>query len=92
MLFPSERALCDQIFEGKHAWKDHCFAAATSKSLLNLLSFGQAISKSKTSPDKVFLLLDMFDRTLELQSEVKFQPPVVHLSIAANAVNDTICT
>ncbi|XP_048559974.1 exocyst complex component EXO70A1-like isoform X1 [Triticum urartu] len=71
LLFPSERALCDQIFEGKHAWKDHCFAAATSKSLLNLLSFGQAISKSKTSPDKVFLLLDMFDRTLELQSEVE---------------------
>ncbi|XP_037488113.1 exocyst complex component EXO70A1-like isoform X1 [Triticum dicoccoides] len=71
LLFPSERALCDQIFEGKHAWKDHCFAAATSKSLLNLLSFGQAISKSKTAPDKVFLLLDMFDRTLELQSEVE---------------------
>lgn len=71
LLFPSERALCDQIFEGKHAWKDHCFAAATSKSLLNLLSFGQAITKSKTSPDKVFLLLDMFDATLELQSEVE---------------------
>lgn len=68
LLFPAERVLCDQIFEGQ---KGHCFAAATSKSLLTLLSFGEAIAKSETSPEKVFMLLDMFNATLELQSEVE---------------------
>uniref|UniRef100_A0ACD5WMD4 Uncharacterized protein n=1 Tax=Avena sativa TaxID=4498 RepID=A0ACD5WMD4_AVESA len=71
LLFASERVLCDQIFKGKHAWKNHCFAAVTSKSLSTLLSFGQAIAESKTSPEKVFLLLDMFEATTGIQSEVE---------------------
>uniref|UniRef100_A0ACD5Y3I2 Uncharacterized protein n=1 Tax=Avena sativa TaxID=4498 RepID=A0ACD5Y3I2_AVESA len=71
LLFASERVLCDQIFKGKHAWKNHCFAAVTSKSLSTLLSFGLAIAESKTSPEKVFLLLDMFEATTGIQSEVE---------------------
>ncbi|CAM0901813.1 unnamed protein product [Alopecurus aequalis] len=71
LLFASERILCDQIFEGTHGLKDHCFAAVTSKSLLTLLSFGQAIAQSKSSPEKVFLLLNMFEAALEIQSEVE---------------------
>ncbi|KAM0895604.1 hypothetical protein ACQ4PT_023735 [Festuca glaucescens] len=71
LLFASERILCDQIFKGNHGSKDHCFAAVTSKSLLTLLSFGEAIAKSKSSPEKVFSLLDMFEATLEIQSEVE---------------------
>ncbi|XP_047067844.1 exocyst complex component EXO70A1-like isoform X1 [Lolium rigidum] len=71
LLFASERILCDQVFKGNHGSKDHCFAAVTSKSLLTLLSFGEAIAKSKSSPEKVFSLLDMFEATLEIQSEVE---------------------
>ncbi|XP_047093282.1 exocyst complex component EXO70A1-like [Lolium rigidum] len=71
LLFASERLLCDQIFKGKHGFKDHCFAAATSKSLLTLLSFGQSIAKSKSLPEKVFFLLNMFEATWEIQSEVE---------------------
>jgi exocyst complex protein 7 len=72
LLFASERILCDKVFKGNHGSKDHCFAAVTSKSLLTLLSFGEAIAKSKSSPEKVFSLLDMFEATLEIQSEVNF--------------------
>jgi hypothetical protein len=72
LIFASERILCDHVFKGNHGLKDHCFAAATSKSLWILLSFGQAIAKSKSSPEKVFLLLDMFQATFEIQSEVNF--------------------
>ncbi|XP_047094130.1 exocyst complex component EXO70A1-like [Lolium rigidum] len=71
LLFASERLLCDQLFKGKHGFKDHCFAAATSKSLLTLLSFGQSIAKSKSLPEKVFFLLNMFEATWEIQSEVE---------------------
>lgn len=71
LLFASERILCGQIFQGTHGLKDHCFAAVTSKSLSTLLSFGQAVAKSQTSPEKVFLLLNLFEATLDIQSEVE---------------------
>ncbi|XP_072148596.1 exocyst complex component EXO70A1 isoform X1 [Setaria viridis] len=71
LLFAAERKLCDQIFEGKHALKDHCFAQLTAKSLSILLSFGDAVAKSQGSPEKLFVLLDMFEATLELQSDVE---------------------
>lgn len=72
LLFASERQLCDQIFEGVDSLKDQCFAEVTSNSLAVLLSFGEAIAKSKRSPEKLFVLLDMYEIMRELQSEVNF--------------------
>ena len=43
-----------------------------AKSLSTLLSFGDAVAKSKASPEKLFVLLDMYEAILELQSEVTF--------------------
>uniref|UniRef100_A0A0E0KX23 Exocyst subunit Exo70 family protein n=1 Tax=Oryza punctata TaxID=4537 RepID=A0A0E0KX23_ORYPU len=70
LLFGAERILCDQVFEGKYTWKDHCFAEVTAKSLSILLSFGDAVVQSQTLPDKLHILLDMYKATLELQSKV----------------------
>ncbi|OAY67927.1 exocyst complex component EXO70A1-like [Ananas comosus] len=71
LLFASERQLCDQIFEGVDSLKDQCFAEVTSNSLAVLLSFGEAIAKSKRSPEKLFVLLDMYEIMRELQSEIE---------------------
>ncbi|TVU16689.1 hypothetical protein EJB05_40264, partial [Eragrostis curvula] len=71
LLFAAERKLCDQIFEGKHTLKDNCFAGVTAKSLSTLLSFGEAVTKSQASPEKLFMLLDMYEATLEFQPEVE---------------------
>lgn len=93
LLFAAERKLCDQIFEGKHALKDHCFAQLMAKSLSILLSFGDAVAKSQGSPEKLFVLLDMYEATLELQSDVRFLEQICssnYLSVSLNDVNSTI--
>ncbi|KAF8395459.1 hypothetical protein HHK36_019405 [Tetracentron sinense] len=71
LLFSGERKVCDQIFEGIDPLRDHCFAEVTASSVAMLLSFGEAIAKSKRSPEKLFVLLDMYEIMRELQSEIE---------------------
>lgn len=71
LLFAAERKICDQIFEAvDNNLKDYCFAEVTADSVLMLLSFGEAIAKSKRSPEKLFVLLDMYEIMHELHPEV----------------------
>ena len=74
LLFTGERKICDQIFDSADALVDQCFADVTSNNVSMLLSFGDAIAKSKRSPEKLFVLLDMFEIMRELQSEVQLYP------------------
>ncbi|XP_077235637.1 exocyst complex component EXO70A1-like [Tasmannia lanceolata] len=71
LLFAAEAKVCDQIFEGMDSLKDHCFAEVTGNSVAVLLSFGEAIAKSKRSPEKLFVLLDMYEIMRELQPEIE---------------------
>jgi exocyst complex protein 7 len=70
LLFAAEKKVCDQIFDGADILRDQCFAEVTTNSVAVLLSFGEAIAKSKRSPEKLFVLLDMYEILRELQSEV----------------------
>lgn len=69
-MFAGERKVCDQIFEGFDSLSEQCFAEVTTNSVSMLLSFGEAIAKSKRSPEKLFVLLDMYEIMQELHSEV----------------------
>uniref|UniRef100_A0A0D9XP93 Exocyst subunit Exo70 family protein n=1 Tax=Leersia perrieri TaxID=77586 RepID=A0A0D9XP93_9ORYZ len=71
LLLAGERKICDQIFDGINFNKDQCFAELTANSVLTLLSFGDAVAKSKRSPEKLFVLLDMYEVMRELQSEIE---------------------
>ncbi|KAF5179494.1 Exocyst complex component exo70a1 [Thalictrum thalictroides] len=71
LLFAGEWKICDNIFEGNDSLKDQCFAEVTVNSVAMLLSFGDAIAKSKRSPEKLFVLLDMYEIMCELQSEIQ---------------------
>ncbi|XP_058088642.1 exocyst complex component EXO70A1-like [Magnolia sinica] len=71
LLFAAERKVCDHIFEGINTIKDQCFAEVTSNSMAMLLSFGEAIAKSKRSPEKLFVLLDMYEIMRELLPEIE---------------------
>ncbi|XP_042049776.1 exocyst complex component EXO70A1-like [Salvia splendens] len=71
LLFAGERKVCDQIFEGFDPLVDQCFAEVTAGSVAVLLSFGDAIAKSKRSPEKLFVLLDMYEIMRELHSEIE---------------------
>ncbi|XP_062185228.1 exocyst complex component EXO70A1-like isoform X2 [Phragmites australis] len=70
LLFAGERQLCDQVFECSQSLRDKCFATITKNSLATLLSFGEAIAMSKRSPEKLFVLLDMYEIMCELQTEI----------------------
>ena len=72
LLFSGEKKVCDQIFDGMDPLKEQCFSDVIAGSLLMLLSFGDAIAKSKRSPEKLFVLLDMYELMRELQPEVCF--------------------
>ncbi|KAI4373098.1 hypothetical protein MLD38_011261 [Melastoma candidum] len=71
LLFAGERKVCDQIFEGFDPLRDQCFAEVTASSVSMLLSFGEAIARSKRSPEKLFVLLDMYEIMRELRSEIE---------------------
>ncbi|XP_059309115.1 exocyst complex component EXO70A1-like [Lycium ferocissimum] len=71
LLFAGERKVCDQILEGFDSLNDQCFAEVTTASVAMLLSFGDAIAKSKRSPEKLFVLLDMYEIMRELHSEIE---------------------
>ncbi|KAI9154557.1 hypothetical protein LWI28_028068 [Acer negundo] len=72
LLIAGEKKICDQILDGVSSLRDQCFAEVTANSVSVLLSFGEAIAKSKRSPEKLFVLLDMYEIMRELQSEIQF--------------------
>ncbi|XP_019076942.1 exocyst complex component EXO70A1 isoform X2 [Vitis vinifera] len=71
LLFSGEKKVCGQIFDGVDSLRDQCFAEVTANSVAVLLSFGDAIAKSKRSPEKLFVLLDMYEIMRELHSEIE---------------------
>ncbi|KAL9265836.1 Exocyst complex component EXO70A1-like protein [Drosera capensis] len=71
LLFAAERKVCDQIFEGLEKLKDQCFYEVTDGSVELLLSFGDAITRSKRSPEKLFVLLDMYEIMRDLHHEIE---------------------
>jgi exocyst complex protein 7 len=71
LLFTGERKVCDQMFEGTGVLRDQCFTEVTAGSVAVLLSFGDAIARSKRSPEKLFVLLDMYEIMRELQPEIE---------------------
>ena len=58
--------VCDQVFNGFDYLKDQCFSKVIASSLEMIISFGDAIAKSKCSPKKLFVLLDMYEIMREL--------------------------
>ncbi|XP_042015292.1 exocyst complex component EXO70A1-like [Salvia splendens] len=71
LLFTAEKKVCDDIFQTYDSLKDQCFAEVTGTGVITLLSFGDAIARSKKSPEKLFVLLDMYDIMRELQPEME---------------------
>ncbi|RWR85247.1 Exocyst complex protein Exo70 [Cinnamomum micranthum f. kanehirae] len=88
LLFTAEWRVCYQIFEGIDTIKDECFAEATANTVAMLLSFGEAISNSKRSPEKLFVLLDMYEIMCELQPEVE----VIFQGKACTKIQESVLT
>lgn len=71
LLFSGEKKVCDEIFKAIESIRVLCFAEVTSGCVSALLSFGDAIVRSKRSPEKLFVLLDMYMIMRELHPEIE---------------------
>lgn len=71
LLFAAERKLCDQIWYHLDPHREKCFADVADSSVHMLLSFGEAIARSKKSPEKLFVLLDMYETMHDLLPEIE---------------------
>ncbi|KAJ7556869.1 hypothetical protein O6H91_05G102600 [Diphasiastrum complanatum] len=71
LLFVAERKICDQIFQQLDPYRERCFAEVAESGFIVLLSSGDAIAKSKKSPEKLFVLLDMYETMCDLLPEIE---------------------
>ncbi|CAL4960681.1 unnamed protein product [Urochloa decumbens] len=60
ILIPSERHLCNCIFDGFTSYSDLAFATAC-KPFLQLLSFANFIAAAGHNPESLFRIVDMYD-------------------------------
>jgi exocyst complex protein 7 len=70
LLFVAEYKICDQIWLELTSQKEKCFSAITHSSMHTLISFGEAITTCKKSPEKLFVLLDMYETMSDLEPQV----------------------
>ncbi|KAM0888218.1 hypothetical protein ACQ4PT_028546 [Festuca glaucescens] len=66
ILIPSERRLCDRVFDGLAPFGDLAFIAAVRTQALQLISFGDAISSSSRSPERLFRVVDMYEAVRDI--------------------------
>ncbi|KAL8170489.1 hypothetical protein V2J09_022293 [Rumex salicifolius] len=71
LLLIAERKICDQVFETIDSLRDQCFAEVSESSFEMLLSFGDAITRSRRSPEKLIGLLEMYETMRELYPEIQ---------------------
>lgn len=70
VLYSSEKILCGQVFAGMSPCRETSFSETTKGSMMQLLSFAEAIAGSRRSPEKLFKILDMYETLWELLPEI----------------------
>ncbi|XP_068665996.1 exocyst complex component EXO70B1-like [Aristolochia californica] len=71
VLLAGEKRLCEQIFDGSHPIKEICFTETAKGSLMQVLSFAEAISISRRSSEKLFRILDMYEALADLMPDLR---------------------
>ncbi|MCO5567684.1 hypothetical protein L7F22_021378 [Adiantum nelumboides] len=66
VLYRSEKLLCYQVFAGLSHLAESSFLDLSKSSVMQLLSFAEAIAISRRSPEKLFKILDMYETLTEL--------------------------
>lgn len=60
-LLHGERFLCDHVFSSSDAIRESCFADIAKEGATNLFKFPELVAKSKRWPEKIFLLMDLYE-------------------------------
>ncbi|KAL3521017.1 hypothetical protein ACH5RR_019166 [Cinchona calisaya] len=84
-LLHGERFLCDHVFSSSETIRESCFADIAKEGSTNLFRFPELVAKGKRWPEKIYLLMDLYEAisdlwpetesifSFELVSSVKFQ-------------------
>ncbi|XP_019167536.1 PREDICTED: exocyst complex component EXO70B1-like [Ipomoea nil] len=71
-LFLGERILCDEVFSASDHIRESCFAKISKDGAINLFDFLESAAKyKKTSIEKMFRYLDLYEAISELSPEIQ---------------------
>ncbi|KAJ8542234.1 hypothetical protein K7X08_017100 [Anisodus acutangulus] len=70
-LFHGERFLCDHVFSASKTIRETSFSDLAKEGGINLLKFPELIAKTKKSPEKIFLLMELQEAIAELLPEIE---------------------
>ncbi|KAH7656870.1 Exocyst complex component Exo70 protein [Dioscorea alata] len=70
-LFSGELTLAEHVFSGSNSILESCFADITRDAATALLSFPDSIAKTKSTPEKLFRILDLYDTISTLLPSIK---------------------
>ncbi|KAL1187353.1 hypothetical protein V6Z11_A01G243000 [Gossypium hirsutum] len=71
-LFTGERILCDQVFATSDLIKESCFTEISKEAAILLFGFPELVAKTKkSSPEKMFRVLDMYSAISEDWKEIE---------------------
>ncbi|XP_057823018.2 exocyst complex component EXO70H1-like [Cryptomeria japonica] len=66
LLFAGEKRLCDQVFEDFTHLRASCFAEIAKEPTARLLRFAEAVAAGKRAPEKIFMVLDMYETLTDI--------------------------
>ncbi|CAN4096043.1 unnamed protein product [Withania somnifera] len=70
-LFYAERFLCDYVFSASKTIRETCFSDVAKEGGINLFKFPELVAKTKRSPEKLFLLMDLHEAIVELLPDIE---------------------
>ncbi|CAI5986481.1 unnamed protein product, partial [Closterium sp. NIES-65] len=82
VVFMAERELCETVLAGLEPHTGKAFADLAGLTLGMLFGFGEAVARSKKSPEKVSVLMDMYETMRDLMPQVE----VVFAGSACDAI------
>jgi hypothetical protein len=72
ILFPSERRLCDRVFYGFGSVNDSSFMEVCRGAVVQILNFADAVAIGSRSPERLFMVLDLFETMRDLMPEFEY--------------------
>ncbi|EYU33194.1 hypothetical protein ABFS82_06G147700 [Erythranthe guttata] len=70
-LFRGERLLCDHVFAVSETIKQTCCAHTTMEGAMNLFKFPEFVAKSKRSPEKILVMMNLFETISDMWPEIE---------------------
>ncbi|ERN07519.1 hypothetical protein AMTRI_Chr10g1510 [Amborella trichopoda] len=69
-ILVSEKYLCDQIFGDLGSTSEACFVEITKGPIMQLLNFGEAVAITHRSTDRLYCVIDMYERLADLLPDI----------------------